>query len=103
MHRFIHEWFSPDFHDATYLPLLLMLLVLIAGLALAPRSPRLRSLVLVLATIPAALRSIRHIPILMLVIMPVLAELTQAGLEVSGANTIIQKANHRIDRPQPDD
>ena len=34
MHRFIHEWFSPDFHDPTYLPLLLMLLALVAGLAL---------------------------------------------------------------------
>jgi len=32
MHRFIQEWFSPDFHDLTYLPLLLMLLALIAGL-----------------------------------------------------------------------
>ncbi len=86
MHRFIHEWFSPDFHDPTYLPLLLMLLALIAGLALAPRSPRLRNLVLVLATIPAALRSIRHIPILVLVIVPVLAELVQAWLETSGAS-----------------
>jgi hypothetical protein len=91
MHRFIHEWFSPDFHDPTYLPLLLMLLALIAGLALAPRSPRLRSLVLVLPTIPAALRSIRHIPILVLVIVPVLAELAQAGLEVSGATRLFRR------------
>jgi hypothetical protein len=80
MHRFIHEWFSPDFHDSTYLPLLLMLLALIAGLALSPRCPRLRNLVLLLATIPAALRSIRHIPILVLVIVPVLAELAGGWL-----------------------
>jgi hypothetical protein len=83
MHRFIHEWFSPDFHDATYLPLLLMLLALIAGLALSPRCPRLRNLVLVLATIPAALRSIRHIPILVLVAVPVLAELAQTWRQES--------------------
>jgi hypothetical protein len=81
MHRFIHEWFSPDFHDPTYWPLMLMLLALVAGLALSPRRPRLRNLVLLLATVPAALRSIRHIPILVLVIVPVLAELAQSSLQ----------------------
>jgi len=90
MHRFIHEWFSPDFHDRTYLPLLLMLLALVAGLALLPRCPRLRTLLLLLATIPAALRSIRHIPILVLVLVPVLAELAQAGLQRSGANRLFR-------------
>ena len=91
MHRFIHEWFSPDFHDRTYLPLLLMLLALVAGLALLPRSPRLRSLLLLLATIPAALRSIRHIPILVLVIVPVLAELAQARLQQSGTTRLLRR------------
>src|ERR1700693_4506698 len=90
MHRFIQEWFSPDFHDPTYLPLLLMLLALIAALALSPRCPRLRSLVLLLATIPAALRSIRHIPILALVIVPVLAELAQPWLQRSGATRLFR-------------
>ena len=91
MHRFIHEWFSPDFHDSTYLPLLLMLLALIAGLALSPRCPRLRNLVLLLATIPAALRSIRHIPILALVIVPVLADLAQAWLQGSGVTRLFRR------------
>jgi hypothetical protein len=85
MHRFIHEWFSPDFHDLTYLPLLLMLLALMAGLVGAPRCPRLRNLLLVLATIPAALRSMRHIPILVLVIVPVLSEMAQTWLQERGA------------------
>lgn len=92
MHRFIHEWFSPDFHDPTYLPLLLMLLALIAGLAVSPRCPRLRNLLLLLATIPAALRSIRHIPLLVLVIVPVLAELAEAKLEELGATRLLRKA-----------
>lgn len=90
MHRFIHEWFSPDFHDRSYLPLLLMLLALVAGLALLPRCPRLRNLVLLLATVPAALRSIRHIPILVLVIVPVLAELAQAWLQRSGTTRLFR-------------
>ncbi|MGH9502969.1 MAG: hypothetical protein ACRD20_08965 [Terriglobales bacterium] len=81
MHRFIHEWFSPNFHDPTYLPLLLMLLALLAGLALSRRCPRIRNTLLLLVTIPAALRSVRHIPILVLVIIPVLAELAQTCLE----------------------
>jgi hypothetical protein len=81
MHRFIQEWFSPDFHDLTYLPLLLMLLALMAGLAASPRCPRLRNLLLVVATIPAALRSMRHIPILMLVMVPLLSEVTQTWLQ----------------------
>ena len=85
MHRFIHEWFSPDFHDPMYLPLLLMLLALLAGVGLSLRRSRLRNLVLLLATIPAALRSIRHIPILVLVLVPVLAELAQAWREHSAA------------------
>jgi hypothetical protein len=91
MHRFIHEWFSPDFHDPTYLPLLLMVLALIAGLALSPRCPRLRSLLLLLATIPAALRSMRHIPILVLAIVPVLAELAQTRLQESGATRLFRR------------
>ncbi len=90
MHRFIHEWFSPDFHDPTYLPLLLMLLALVASLALSPRRPRLRNLVMLLATIPAALRSIRHIPILVLIIAPVLAELAESWLQESGVTRLFR-------------
>ena len=85
MQKFIQEWFSPDFHDPMYLPLLLMLLALIAGLAFSPRRPRLRDLVLLMATVPAALRSMRHIPILVLVLVPILASLTEAWLQQRGA------------------
>jgi hypothetical protein len=77
--------FSPDFHDLTYLPLLLMLLALVAGLAASRRCPRLRNLLLVVAMIPAALRSMRHIPFLVLVIVPVLSEMTQTWLRERGA------------------
>ena len=91
MHRFIQEWFSPNFHDPMYVPLLLMLLALIAGLALSPRLPRVRTLVLLLATIPAALRSIRHIPILVLVLIPVLAELAEAWIRQSRATRFLQR------------
>ena len=101
MHRFIHEWFSPDFHDLTYLPLLLMLLALIAGLAVAPRCPRLRNLLLLLATIPAALRSMRHIPILVLVIVPVLSEMAQAWLQERGALRLFEQDGTRVGSANP--
>ncbi len=90
MHKFIQEWFSPDFHDPMYLPLLLMLLALMTGLAFSPRRPRLRDLVLLLATIPAALRSMRHIPILVLVLAPVLAGLAEAWLQQRGGERFLQ-------------
>jgi hypothetical protein len=56
-----------------YVPLLFMLLAPHSCVGYPPRHPRLRDLVLLLATVPAALRSMRHIPILMLVLVPVLA------------------------------
>jgi hypothetical protein len=91
MHKFIQEWFSPNFHDPMYVPLLLMLLALIVGLALSPRPPRLRSLVLLLATIPAGLRSMRHIPILVLVLVPVLAELATLWIRQRGERRVLQR------------
>jgi hypothetical protein len=84
MQKFIQEWFSPDFHNPMYLPLLLMLLALLAGLGFSPRRPRLRSIVLLLVTVPIALRSIRHIPILMLVLVPILASLAEAWIQQTG-------------------
>jgi len=95
MQKFIQEWFSPDFHDPMYLPLLLMLLALIAGLAFSPRRPRPRDLVLLLATVPAALRSMRHIPILVLVLVPVLAGLAEAWLRQRGAGRFLQAGQSR--------
>lgn len=91
MQRFIQEWFSPNFHDPASLPLLLMLLVLIAGAAFSPRHLRPLNLLLLLVTIPAALRSLRHIPILMLVMVPVVADLVEAWLQESGATRRLRK------------
>jgi hypothetical protein len=89
MQRFIQEWFSPNFHDPASLPFLLMLLALIAGAAFSARRLRPRNLLLLLVTIPAALRSLRHIPILMLVMVPVVAELIEARLQESGATRLL--------------
>ncbi len=95
MQKFIQEWFSPDFHNPMYLPLLLMLLALLAGLAFSPRHPRLRDLALLLATVPAALRSMRHIPILVLVLAPILAGLAEAWFQQLGAERFLQAGQNQ--------
>jgi hypothetical protein len=86
MQSYINEWFSPNFHEAKSLPLLLMLLAIIALLWLSPRRLRPREILLLLVTVWGALRSVRHIPILVLVAAPLLSGLTQAWLEERGAS-----------------
>lgn len=91
MQRFIQEWFSPNFHDPATLPLLLMLLALTGLLALSPTGLRVRTLALILVTIPAALRSMRHVPILMLVLVPAIATMIEAWLKESGATRLLKE------------
>jgi hypothetical protein len=95
MQTFIQEWFSPNFHDPLYFPLLLMLLALIAGLAFSPRRPRLRDLVLLVATVPAALRSMRHIPILVLILLPVLSDLAEGWLDRDGPSRVLHAGHNK--------
>jgi hypothetical protein len=86
MQNYIDEWFSPNFHESKYVPLLLMLMVIMAGLTLSPRRLRPRELLLLLVTMWAALRSVRHIPIFVLVAVPVLSGLVLDCLRESGAS-----------------
>ena len=90
MQRFIQEWFSPNFHDPASLPFLFMLLALTGFLAISPRGLRPRTLALLLLTIPAALRSMRHIPILMLLMVPAVAGLIEAWLQDLSATRFLQ-------------
>jgi hypothetical protein len=84
MQTYIDEWASPNFHQAKHLPLLLMLLATMVTLAFSPRRVRARELVLLLVTMYAALRSVRHVPIFVLVAVPMLTGLTQGWLEEHG-------------------
>jgi hypothetical protein len=88
MQNYIDEWLSPNFHELRYLPLLLMLLFLMVALSFSPRCLRPRELVLLLVTMSAALRSIRHIPIFVLVAVPLLSGLAQAWLRERGASAL---------------
>ena len=77
MQRFIVEWFSPDFHQAIYIPLLLFLLATMAAVALGPRKIRAGELLLLCFTMFAALLSVRLIPIYLLVAAPLVSEAGQ--------------------------
>jgi hypothetical protein len=84
MLSYIGEWSSPDFHQARYLPFLFMILVTILLPALGSRALRARELLLLAVTMYAALRSVRHIPIYVLVAVPLLSAMVQATLQENG-------------------
>jgi hypothetical protein len=72
MRSFIVEWFSPDFHQGLYAPLLLVLLLLIATLALSQSKIKGRVLIPLVFTAFAGLDAVRHIPIFVLLAIPVI-------------------------------
>jgi len=84
MHSYINEWFSPDFHQHRYLATLFMMLATLTLPALSPRRLRPQEILLLLVTTYAALRSVRHIPIYVLVAVPIVSALLQAWLEARG-------------------
>ena len=88
MRSFISEWHSPNFHDWLYRPFLLVWLLLLTALASSRSRPKGRVIVPLLLTSFAALDAVRHIPIFVLVAIPVIAAaLPAAGkkLEPRGA------------------
>lgn len=80
----IAEWLSPNFHQAKNLPLLLMILAVLILPALSPKKLRPRDLLLLSVTLYAGLRSVRHIPIFVLIAVPIVSGMIQAWLEESG-------------------
>ena len=80
MQSYIGEWASPDFHQLRYAPALAMILATLLLPALSPRRLRPRELLLLSVTTYAALRSVRHIPIYLLIAIPILSATVHAGL-----------------------
>lgn len=81
MQAYIQEWFSPDFHQAQYAPFLLLLLAGCVLLAAAPRRPKPSEVLLLAVGTYAALRSVRHIPLYVLVGVPIFSGMAQAVLD----------------------
>ncbi len=93
MQVYIGEWFSPNFHDPKYLPTLLMMLAILIVPVLSPRRMRPRELLLLLATTFLALRSVRHIPIYMLVAVPLMSGMVSSRLKSTRAITLLQPSD----------
>ena len=74
MRSFIVEWFSADFHQARFTPYLLVWLVLLAVLTGRTNRPAARVLVPLILTAGLSLDAVRHIPIFVLVAVPVIAK-----------------------------
>jgi len=70
----IVEWLSPDFHRSMYFPFLLVLLLLMAALAVSRFPVQGRVLAPLALLLLAALDAVRHIPIFILMAMPVIAQ-----------------------------
>ena len=85
MQTYVDEWLSPNFHQAKELPFLFMLLAVLLALGLSASRLRARELLLLLATMWLALHSARHIPIFVLLAVPVLSRSAQFCLEGRGA------------------
>ncbi len=73
MQTYIVEWFSPDFHQAQFLPLAALLLLTVFTMAASRRSPDPTDTLLLLSLGFAGLRSARHVPLFALVAAPILS------------------------------
>jgi hypothetical protein len=85
--RYIEEWQSPDFQDPTFLPLLILILVLLCVPLFSKKRPRPSELLILLVTLAASLRSARNVPFFALVAMPVLAGQLWSWLAAHGHTT----------------
>jgi hypothetical protein len=97
MRSFIGEWFSPDFHRWLYSPFLLAWLVLLAALATSRVRPKGRVVVPLLLTGFASLDAVRHIPIFILVAMPMIA----AALPVASVSFLDSRQRPASSRFRP--
>src|SRR5215217_5759798 len=79
----IVDWLSPDFHEKELLPLLALIMLTIASLALTPKRVRPSELLLYLATLYMTLKSNRHMAIFALIGGPMLADYLQYWLETT--------------------
>lgn len=76
----ITDWLSPDFHQQELFPLLLLIMLTIAALALSPKRARPSELLLFISTLYMTLKSNRHMAIFALVAGPMLADYLQHWL-----------------------
>ncbi len=87
----IVEWFSPDFHLGMYLPCLLVILLPLSVFAWVRPAIRWRMLLPLAFMLIAALDAVRHIPIFMLLAVPVIAQGVSSAERIADKGTAIWK------------
>ena len=99
MQSYISEWFSPNFHQYRFLAFLFMVLAVFVATATA-RRVRARDLLLLAATLWGALHSIRHIPVFVLVAIPVVSlnirEWWQSGAQARTSSSRVKLAFNAV-------
>jgi hypothetical protein len=73
----VNDWLSPNFHQSEAVPLFMLILGTIAAFALSPKRPKLSEVILFLAALYMTLKSQRHVAILALVAVPLMADYLQ--------------------------
>jgi hypothetical protein len=96
MRTFIVEWFSPNFHQWIYAPFFFVILLLFAALAYSHSRVNGRTLFPLLFTGLAALDAVRHIPLFVLLAIPVIA----AALPSSSSSALQSQARRVPGRTQ---
>ena len=96
MLSYIGEWLSPDFHQSRYLPMLFLMLATLILPALSPHRWRPRQLLLLAATTYGALRSVRHIPIYVLVAVPLLSAMIESCLRARGKTALLDSSRSSL-------
>ncbi|MGO9864749.1 MAG: hypothetical protein ACLPLR_14145 [Terriglobales bacterium] len=91
MRSLIGEWHSPDFHEWLYRPFLLVWLLLFVAFASSRSRPKWRMTVPLLLTACAALDAVRHIPIFVLLAVPVIA----AAVSADSASLTVADSDRR--------
>ena len=89
--QLVDDWLSPNFHRPETAPLLLLICLTIAALALSPKRVRMSELLLFLSTLYMTLKSQRHMAILALVAGPLMADYLQ--------NWITARSNGKMFNP----
>ena len=87
MQQFIYEWFSPDFHMLEWQPLVWFFLALIGAGMLGRKPLAPTKLLLTLFFGYAALHSMRHVPLFIIVTFPILAEMIDNLFRVRSRQT----------------
>ena len=100
MSAMIAEWLSPNFHQGKNLPALLMILTVLLLAGMSPKRLRPQELLLLSVTLYAGLRSVRHIPIFVLIAAPMISAMIQVCLEAKGKAAMFATAPATVTRPK---